>query len=184
MVHAVCVFCGSSTGTQRVFSDAARELGTRIAQRGWRVVYGGGSIGLMGVLADAALAAGGEVVGVLPGALFTTEVAHPGLTDLRSVGSMHERKALMTELVDAFIALPGGFGTFDELFEATTWAQLRIHRKPIAILDVANYFTPFRDLVARAVADGFIRPEHAALLSYFTDVDALLDHLSAHALQP
>ena len=138
----------------------------------------------MGALADAALAAGAEVVGVLPGALFEAEVAHAGLTALHTVGSMHERKGLMTELADAFVALPGGFGTLDELFEATTWAQLRIHQKPIGVLNVDGYFTPLRACIDRAVADGFIRPEHAALLSYFTDVETMLDYLASFSLEP
>jgi uncharacterized protein (TIGR00730 family) len=177
MLRAVCVFCGSNAGDRDEFRSAAHELGTALAQRGLRLIYGGASVGLMGVLADAALAAGGEVVGVLPHSLFRSEVAHPGLSELHSVGSMHERKALMTKLADAFAVLPGGFGTFDELFEATTWAQLGIHRKPIGLLDVANYFAPLRSLVAGAVAHGFISEKHAELLSYARDVPTLLERL-------
>jgi uncharacterized protein (TIGR00730 family) len=178
MKRTVCVFCGSSTGTRASFSDAARTLGTEFARRGLRLVYGGASVGLMGVLADAALAAGGDVVGVLPSALFVQEVAHTGLTTLHSVGSMHERKALMTDLADAFIALPGGFGTLDELFEATTWRQLGIHRKPIGVLDVDGYFGPLRTFIERAVEEGFIKPEHAALLAFEANVATLLDRLA------
>jgi len=177
MLRAVCVFCASSLGDRDEFAAAARELGTALAQRRLRLIYGGASVGLMGVLADAALAAGGEVIGVLPRSLFRSEVAHGGLTELHSVASMHERKALMTQLADAFAVLPGGFGTFDELFEATTWAQLGIHRKPIALLDVAGYFTPLKALVAQAVTHGFIREEHAELLWFGREVPALLERL-------
>src|SRR5580658_7185906 len=165
-MRSICVFCGSNEGLSPLYAVTARKLGAALASRGIRVVYGGASVGLMGIVANAALAAGGEVVGVLPGALFRTEVAHEGLTALHRVGSMHERKALMTELSDAFIALPGGFGTYDELFEATTWAQLGIHHKPIALLDVAGYFAPLRALITAAVDSGFIKPEHAALMSF------------------
>ena len=141
------------------------------------MVYGGGSVGLMGVVADAALAEGTEVVGVLPSGLFAREVAHRGLTVLHEVAGMHERKALMAELSAGFIALPGGFGTLDELFEATTWAQLGLHRKPIAVLDVAGYFASLRQHIAAASAAGFIAPAHAALLTFETDPERLLDHL-------
>jgi uncharacterized protein (TIGR00730 family) len=179
MLRSVCVFCGSNVGANAEFAEAARILGTTLATRGKRLIYGGGSVGLMGVLADAALEAGGEVIGVLPAALFRSEVAHAGLTTLHRVDSMHERKALMTELADAFIALPGGFGTFDELFEATTWAQLGIHRKPIGVLDVADYFAPLRALIAHAVSQGFVHPEHAALLAFETSAPVLLERLAA-----
>lgn len=131
------------------------------------------------MLADAGLAAGGEVIGVLPGALFAQEVAHTGLTALHMVNSMHERKAMMNDLSEAFIALPGGFGTLEELFEATTWAQLRIHRKPVAVLDVDGYFAPLRAMVAQAVANEFIKPEHAALLGFETEIPALIDRVIA-----
>jgi uncharacterized protein (TIGR00730 family) len=178
MLRAVCVYCGSNAGARPAYAGAARALGTEIASRGIRMVFGGGSVGLMGVVADAALAAGGEVIGVLPASLFGVEVAHAGLTAMHRVGSMHERKALMTDLSDAFIAMPGGFGTYDELFEATSWAQLGIHRNPIGLLDVDDYFAPLRAMVERAVTDGFIKPEHAALLQYERDAPVLLDRLS------
>jgi uncharacterized protein (TIGR00730 family) len=154
-------------------------LGAAIAGRGMRLVYGGGSVGLMGVLADSALAAGAEVIGVLPAALFRREVAHTGLTHLHSVGTMHERKALMAELSDAFIALPGGYGTLDELLEMTTWAQLGIHRKPVVVLDVAQYFAPLRAQVALAVAEGFIGRAHARLIAYAETPEDALDRVCA-----
>src|SRR6266404_9183331 len=149
-LRRVCVFSGSSFGARPMCADAAATLARELARRGIGLVYGGGSVGLMGVVADAVLEAGGEVIGVIPRALATKEIAHQGLADLRVVPSMHERKALMTELADGFIALPGGFGTFDELFEAITWAQLGLHNKPVGLLDVADYFAPLRALVVHA----------------------------------
>jgi uncharacterized protein (TIGR00730 family) len=174
------VFCGSSTGREPAFAEAARDVGREIARRGLQLVYGGASVGLMGILADSALAGGADVVGVLPRTLFKREVAHTGLTYLRSVETMHERKALMAELSDGFLALPGGYGTLDELFEMTTWAQLGIHRKPVVVLDVANYFAPLRSFVARAVTDGFIAQAHAALIGYAQTAAEALDKLSAY----
>jgi len=150
-------------------------LGRELACRGIGLVYGGASRGLMGVVADAALAAGGEVIGVLPRGLFVREVAHHGLTELCEVGSMHERKALMAQLSDGFIALPGGFGTCDELFEAVTWAQIGIHQKPVGLLDVNEYFTTLLAFVAHAAAEGFIPPLNADLLQRATDPATLLD---------
>ncbi|MGE5333978.1 MAG: TIGR00730 family Rossman fold protein [Nitrososphaerota archaeon] len=155
-MRRICVFAGSSCGTQPAYAEMARTLGQELANRGLGVVYGGASRGLMGVVADAALAAGGEVIGVLPRGLFVREVAHMGLTELREVDSMHERKALMAQLSDGFIALPGGFGTCDELFEALTWAQIGIHQKPVGLLDVNEYFSALLAFVEHASAEGFI----------------------------
>lgn len=174
-MRRICVFAGSSPGSRQVYTEAARALGLEIARRGLGLVYGGSGQGLMGVAADAALAAGGEVIGVLPRGLFVREVAHQHLTELHEVGSMHERKALMAALSDGFIALPGGFGTCDELFEAVTWAQIGIHHKPVGLLDVNGYFTALLAFVAHATAEGFIPPEHARLLTCATDPAALLD---------
>ncbi len=176
-MKSVCVFCGSSVGAREEYAQVARGLGQLLADRGLRTVYGAGNIGLMGVLADAALAAGGEVVGVIPEALVARELAHNGVTDLRIVRSMHERKALMADLSDAFIALPGGFGTFEELCETLTWVQLGIHAKPCGLLNVAGYFDPLIALFDRAVEDRFLRPQHRTLLQVSTDPAELLDHL-------
>jgi len=174
-VRRICVFAGSSLGARPVYTDVAQALGSEIARRGLGLVYGGASRGLMGVVADAALAAGGEVIGVLPGGLFVREVAHQELTELFEVGSMHERKALMAQLSDGFIALPGGFGTCDELFEAVTWAQIGIHQKPVGLLDVRDYFATLLAFVAHASDEGFIPPTHTNLLLRETDPAALLD---------
>ncbi len=160
----VCVFCGSSPGSRPGYAAAAREMGTLLAERGIGVVYGGGRVGLMGTVADAALAAGGEVVGVIPEALVAREVGHAGLTELRVVRSMHERKALMADLADAFVALPGGLGTWEELCEVLTWAQLGIHDKPCGILNAEGYYDGLLALLDHAVAERFVRPEHRALV--------------------
>jgi hypothetical protein len=178
-VHSVCVFTGSSPGARPAYAEAARALGAELAGRGLRLVYGGASVGLMGAVADAALAAGGEVVGVIPQHLVDREVAHTGLTDLRVTGSMHERKALMAELSSAFVALPGGFGTLEELFEVLTWSQLGLHAKPCGLLDVAGYWAPLRAFADHSVAEGFVRPAHRELLLAGTDPAALLDDLAA-----
>lgn len=177
LMPRVCVFAGSSVGVRPSYRAAAEALGSAIAARGWGLVYGGGGIGLMGVVADAALAGGGEVIGVIPNALDTHEVAHRGLTSLRVVADMHTRKASMADLADGFVALPGGLGTFDELFEIVTWAQLGFHAKPIGLLDVDGYFAPLRALVEHAVAEGFVAPRYRALLDVDSDPIALLDRL-------
>jgi uncharacterized protein (TIGR00730 family) len=156
----ICVFCGSNRGVRPAYGEAARQMGAELARRGITLVFGAGNVGLMGELADAALAAGGEVVGVIPESLIAWEVAHTGLTDLRIVGSMHERKALMADLSDAFVALPGGFGTFEEFCEVLTWAQLGLHPKPCALLNVAGYYDPLLALFDHAVAERFVRAEH------------------------
>jgi uncharacterized protein (TIGR00730 family) len=184
VIGSVCVYCGSSAGTDPRYRDAARRLGGRLAAEGVRLVYGGGAVGLMGELADAALAGGGEVVGVLPRGLFSREVAHPGLTELHEVASMHERKQLMFELSDAFVALPGGLGTIEELAEITTWAQLGIHRRPIAVVDVAGYWQPLRDLLARAADDGFLLPASRDLVVWVDEVDEVLAALASYRPPP
>jgi uncharacterized protein (TIGR00730 family) len=174
-MHRICVFAGSNLGKRPEYQQAAQALGQTLVARGLGLVYGGASVGLMGVVADSVLAAGGEVIGVLPRALFRREVAHTHLTELHEVSSMHERKALMADLADGFIALPGGLGTFDELFEITTWAQLGLHTKPVGLLNVADYYTPLLALIAHAAKEGFIPPGHARLLLHEDNVTALLD---------
>jgi uncharacterized protein (TIGR00730 family) len=175
----VCVFCGSSAGRNPLYGEVAAKLGAALARRGIGLVYGGGSIGLMGALADAALAAGGEVVGVIPKALQLRELAHGKLTTLHVVGSMHERKAKMAELAHAFVALPGGMGTLEELAEILTWAQLGLHARPCGLLDVAGYYRPLIAFFDEAVAEGFVPPEHRRLLLVGEDPDALLDQFLA-----
>ncbi len=176
-MQSVCVFCGSNAGAGHDYADAARGLARAIAARGLNLVYGGGSIGLMGVLGTAALAAGGRVIGVTPRRLVEREVIHAGLTELRVVETMHERKALMAELSDAFIALPGGLGTLDELFEMLTWTQLGIHRKPCALLDVNGYFEQLGVFLDHAVSQRFIKAEHRSMLIAGTDPEALLEQM-------
>ncbi len=178
-MKTVCVYCGSSVGSRDEYTQAARELGQLLAERALRTVYGAGNIGLMGVLADAALAAGGEVIGVIPAALVARELAHNGVTDLRIVHSMHERKALMADLSDAFIALPGGFGTFEELCEMLTWLQLGIHQKPCGLLNVAGYYDPLIAMFDRATDERFLRPQHRKLLQVAADPTELLDRLQS-----
>lgn len=160
-----------------MFAAAARELGAAIARKRWGLVYGAGNVGLMGVLADAVLAAEGEVIGVIPEALVAKELAHRGLSELHIVASMHERKALMAELADGFVAMPGGFGTLDEFCEILTWAQLGLHRKPCGLLNVAGYFDPLLQQVERAVAGGFVRAEHQGLFVVETEPMKLLQRL-------
>jgi hypothetical protein len=178
-MRRVCVFTGSSSGARPAYRDAAETLGRLLAERGIGVVYGGACVGLMGTLADAALAAGGEVVGVIPAALVAKEVAHTGLTDLRVVNSMHERKALMSDLADAFIAMPGGWGTLEELFEVLTWAQLGLHRKPCGLLNVHGYFDRLLAFLAHTIDEGFVRPEYAAMMAVAATPGELLDRLAS-----
>ncbi len=173
----VGIFCGARTGSYPKFSVAAADVARAIVARGWGIVYRGGHVGLMGVVADAALSAGGNVVGVIPQALADAEIAHQALTELRVVRTMHERKALMADLSDAFIALPGGYGTLDEFCEIVTWAQLRLHRKPIGILNVDRYFDPLLALFDSAVEQGFITPENRGIVKSEAEVAALLDVL-------
>lgn len=174
-MRRICVFAGSNPGVRQEYTQAARDLAQALVARGLGIIYGGASAGLMGQVADAALSAGGEVIGVMPKSLFQREVAHDHLTTLYTVDSMHERKALMADLADGFIALPGGFGTFDELFEIITWAQIGLHSKPIGLLDVADYFTPLLALVAHASSEGFIRPYHTQILLHKKTPTELLD---------
>jgi uncharacterized protein (TIGR00730 family) len=176
----LCVFCGSSSGRAPAYAAAAHALGTLLARRGIGLVYGGGNVGLMGILADATLAAGGHVTGVIPRALVDRELAHDGVSDLRVVATMHERKQLMHDLSDGFVALPGGFGTLEQLFEALTWAQLGMHAKPCGLLDVDDFWRPLLRLVEEQVAEHFVRPHHAAMLLHATSAEELLDLLAAY----
>jgi len=174
------VFCGSNSGDDAAFAEAARSLGRLLASRKIGIVYGGGSVGLMGELADAALSEGGEVVGVIPRAMWEREIGHRGLTQLHVVETMHERKALMAELSDAFLALPGGLGTLEEIFEIWTWAQLGLHRKPCGFLNVNGFYTPLVGFLDSAVAAGFIRPQHRAIAIVDSDANVLLDRFAAY----
>lgn len=173
----VCVYCGSRPGARAEYVLAAKALGAELARRGLGLVYGGASVGVMGALADSVLEHGGEVIGVMPQALKDKEIAHPRLTELHVVGSMHERKAKMERLADGFIALPGGYGTFEELFEMITWAQLGLHHKPVAVLNVAGYFDGIRHQIHRSVAEGFIPESHADLLLFHADPVGLVEVL-------
>ncbi len=179
----ICVFCGSSKGVRAEYALAAQALGQALVKRNISLVYGGSNIGLMGIIADAMLAAGGEVLGVIPQALVTKEVAHQHLTEQRIVSTMHERKALMAELSDAFIAMPGGMGTFDEFCEILTWAQLGIHQKPCGILNVENYFSPLLTMFDHAVAEGFLRDTHRALVLEASEPERLLEALEKYQPQ-
>jgi len=176
-VKCICVFCGSNAGANLAFAQAARATGELLERRKIRLVYGGGNVGLMGLLADAALARSGEVIGVIPHAMVEKELAHANLTKLHVVHSMHERKALMAELADAFIALPGGFGTLDEFCEVLTWAQLGLHRKPCGLLNVEGFYDAFLAQIDGAVRARFIRPEHRALVLTEREPEALLARL-------
>jgi uncharacterized protein (TIGR00730 family) len=178
-VKRVCVFCGSSAGRRETYADAARTMARALVDRGLGLVYGGGSVGLMGILADAVLDAGGEAIGVLPRGLARKEYAHERLTALHLIGSMHERKALMASLADGFVGLPGRLGTLEEVFEVLTWAQLGIHQKPVGLVDVDGYWTGLRALLQHAVAEGFVRPEYARLLLIESTPPALLDRFAA-----
>lgn len=181
-MRRVCVFCGSSSGRDARYAATAAELGRQLVERNLGLVYGGGSVGLMGIVADAVLEAGGEVIGVIPEKLATKELLHTGVPDMRRVRDMHERKATMAELADAFIALPGGYGTLEELFEVITWAQLGFHRKNIGLFNVAGYFDPLVSLIDHAVSEAFIRPEHRELVIVEQDCASLLDRLNRHRL--
>jgi uncharacterized protein (TIGR00730 family) len=176
-IKSVCVFCGSRMGARPDYLEGARALGTELARRGLSLVYGGTSVGLMGAVADAVLAGGGKVVGVLPKMLSDREIAHKGLTELHLVDSMHTRKAMMAQRADAFIAMPGGVGTFEELFEITTWAQLGIHHKPIGLLNVADFYGPLLALMRRAVEEGFVPEARAQPFACEPSPAALLDRL-------
>ena len=181
-MRRICVFCGSTSGNRPEFAEAARALARTLAARGVGLVYGGGNVGLMGVVADAMLAAGGEVVGVIPHTLMAREIGHTGVTTLHVVDSMHERKALMADLADAFIALPGGIGTFEEWFEAVTWTQLGLHRKPCGLLNTHGFYDHLIGFLEHAWAEGFIKPETRAVVRHDADPAALLDALDGVTL--
>lgn len=183
-MRSICVFCGSNAGNAPIYAETARRAGQIFASAGLTVVYGGGSVGLMGVLADAALAAGGRVIGVIPRTLWEREVGHRGLSDLRIVDTMHERKALMSELSDGFLALPGGIGTLDELFEIWTWAQLGVHRKPCGLLNVNGYFDALLTFLNRTIAAGFLRAEYFAMLQIDDDPSRMLTRFAEYQPPP
>jgi hypothetical protein len=176
----ICIFCGSKYGAGKAYVDAARAMGMALIQRGIGLVYGGGRVGLMGVIADTVLAEGGEVIGVIPQALMAKEVAHQGLTNLHIVSSMHERKALMVEMADAFIALPGGYGTFEEFCEVITWAQLGLHQKPCGLLNVEGYYDALLQLFDHSVTERFVHPAHRSLLMEEVDPLRLIDLLEKY----
>ena len=173
-MKSICVYCGSNAGNRPIYAERAVALGQRIAHEGLALIYGGGNVRLMGLAADAALAAGGEVIGVIPEQLVTWEVAHKGLTRLEVVANMHERKMRMFDLSDAFVALPGGFGTLDEMFEMLTWRQLGIGDKPCAFLDVDDFYAPLLQMIDRMVAERFLHPEQRADLWHGQDIGAML----------
>lgn len=179
-LSSLCIFCGSSHGTDPVYAQAAQTVGHHLAQQGYRIVYGAGSVGLMGVVADAALAAGGEVIGVIPSFLKEKEVDHQGLTEMIVTDTMHTRKARMAELSDGFIALPGGFGTLDELAEILTWAQLGLHQHPIGLLNVKGYFDALITFLDNSVSAGFLRQENRDILQIADDLPTLLDKMAAY----
>jgi len=179
-IKNICVYCGSREGNLPAYADGARALAKVMLQRGIGLVYGGASIGLMGAIADAIIAGGGRAIGVIPGSLLEKEVGHSGLTELHVTQSMHERKALMADLSDAFIALPGGIGTFEEIFEIWTWAQLGFHDKPCGILDVAGYYEKLAEFLDQSVTEGFVSAECRAILSIDTDAERLLDRFEQY----
>jgi hypothetical protein len=181
-MNRVCVFCGSSVGARPIYAETARALGDALLRRGAGLVYGGGNVGLMGTIADTVMLGGGEVIGVIPEALVERELAHGDVTELIIVRSMHERKAKMAELSDAFIAMPGGYGTFEEFCEIITWAQLGLHRKPCGILNVDGYYDPLLALFDRAVAEGFLKPTNRRLVVQHTDPAGLVDMLASYTL--
>lgn len=176
----IAVYCGSATPADPVYIEAARAIGTRLAERGIGVVYGGGRLGLMGAIADSALAAGGEVIGVIPEALVMGEVAHRGCTELHVVQTMHQRKQAFTDLSDGFLTIPGGTGTMDELWEAMSWAQLGYHAKPVGLLNVAGFYDPLIAFVERMAEVGFMRPQHRNILIVDDALDALIDRMDAY----
>ena len=176
----LAVYCGSATPADPIYLNAARAVGHALAARGIGVVYGGGRLGLMGALADAALAAGGEVIGIIPQALVDAEVAHRGCTELRVVGGMHERKASFTDLSDGFLTLPGGVGTMDELWEAISWAQLGYHAKPVGVLNVGGFYDGLIAFNSHMIGTGFIRAQHAGIMIADSDLDSLLDRMAAY----
>jgi uncharacterized protein (TIGR00730 family) len=180
----VCIYCGSSPGSLPEYAAAARQCGTVLAQRGLAIVYGGGNVGLMGILADAALAAGGEVIGVIPRQMIARELGHAGVSSLIPVNSMHERKQKMADLADAFLALPGGIGTMEELFEAFTWQQLGIHRKPVGLLNVAGYYNALMEFLAHMRDQRFLKSEHFDVLLVDGTTEGLLDRFTRFEHRP
>lgn len=178
-LKSVCVFCGASPGARPIYHEAAAQLGRHIAERGLTLIYGGGAVGLMGVVADAALAAGGEVIGIIPQSLERAEIGHKGLTRLEVVDGMHARKARMAELADAFIALPGGLGTLEELFEVWTWGQLGYHAKPLGLLEVDGFYARLTDFLDHLVAERFVREQHRAILQLSASPAELLARMDA-----
>ena len=183
-MKTITVYCGSADNLAQVYYDSAYHLGKVLAQKGMVLVFGGGKTGLMGAVADGALATGGEVIGVINDGLNTPKLAHAGLTRLEIFPDIHSRKARMSELADAFIALPGGFGTFDELFETLTWAQIGLHQKPIGLLNTNAYFIPLLQMVDHAIAEGFIYPEHRSMINCSEDAEALLELLANYQPPP
>jgi uncharacterized protein (TIGR00730 family) len=179
-LKSICIYCGSADNVLPEYLESARQMGAAVAERGWTVVYGAGSIGLMGAVADGALEAGGQVIGVIPALFNTPRLAHSGLTRLEVLDTIHLRKARMIELSDAFIALPGGFGTLEELFEILTWAQVGLHQKPVGVLNTRRYFDPLLALIEHAQSEGFIYSEHRDLLTSATTPQSLLDALQNH----
>jgi uncharacterized protein (TIGR00730 family) len=180
-MKSLCVYCGASSGNQPVFVQTAVQVGQILAQRGITLIYGGGRVGMMGALADAAMQAGGKVIGVIPQRLMEREAAHRGLTELHVVADMHSRKAMMARLADGFVALPGGIGTLEELFETFTWLQLGFHRMPVGLLDVDGYYAPLQAMLDMAVAQGFVSPQNRAQLLQGVDFEELLDRMQAFA---
>ena len=183
-MRRICVYAGSNMGIRQEYQDAARALGQELVARGLGLVYGGGHVGLMGVIADAVLTGGGEVIGVMPAALFPKEVAYRNVTQFYEVGSMHERKATMADLADGFIALPGGFGTYDELFEMITWAQIGLHTKPVGLLNIAGFFEPLLALVKHSSDEGFISSAHTKLILHKDTAAGLLDSFASYVPTP
>ncbi|WP_017937096.1 TIGR00730 family Rossman fold protein [Zestomonas thermotolerans] len=177
-LRSICVFCGASPGARPAYREAAEALGRGLAERGITLVYGGGAVGLMGLVADAALAAGGEVIGIIPQSLKDAEIGHPGLTRLEVVDGMHARKARMAELADAFIALPGGLGTLEELFEVWTWGQLGYHGKPLGLLEVEGFYARLRDFLDHLVTERFVRPQHREMLQIASAPAKLIERLA------
>jgi uncharacterized protein (TIGR00730 family) len=176
----ICVYCGSNAGRQPIYAEQAKEFGRTLAERGLGLVYGGSSAGIMGIVADAVLAHGGRAIGIIPEVLVKKELAHKGLTELHVVGSMHERKMMMAEKADGFVALPGGVGTFEEIFETWTWAQLGLHAKPCGLLNIAGYYDKLAAFLDHTVEEAFMRPQHRAMLVVENEAGALLDRFAAY----
>jgi uncharacterized protein (TIGR00730 family) len=180
MNNNICIYCGSAVGIKTEYCDSARRVGQALARHGFGLVYGGGRVGLMGIVADAVLAGGGRVIGVIPDPLATKEIAHDGLTELHVVADMHQRKALMAQRANAFLTLPGGIGTFEEFFETLSWSVLGLHQKPLGILNVAGYFDPLLALLNHAVAERFVRPHNLKRLIVSDDPDTVVSDLMIH----